>query len=173
VVAVAGRLEVADGSSAGWAATAGVVAGFATAAHGLGDLIGNDKLAHRYATGDAATRVAVAVTHGQSSAIDPRGLATFAVAGLVIVALGLAVRRLRSRLGGLGVLLGADMIVLFLATAAGVNAAVLITGGMASVLLGPLWWLGIASLLWRPDRVSPARTATTAPIAGAPGEPAR
>ena len=57
------------------------------------------------------------------------------MAGLVVVALGLALRRLRSRLGVVGVVLGADMIVLFVATALGVDSAIWITGGLASVLL--------------------------------------
>jgi hypothetical protein len=71
VVAVARRIGVAVGWSLGWAAITGVVAGFATAAHGLGGLIGEDKLAHRYATGNGVTRAAVVVTHGQPSPVDP------------------------------------------------------------------------------------------------------
>jgi hypothetical protein len=64
-----------------WAGVVAIVAGLATSAHGLGDLLGIDELAHRYATGDAATRAAVIVAHGAPSPIDPRGLATFAAEG--------------------------------------------------------------------------------------------
>ena len=165
VVALAGRLTatVAGGRSLRWVSVAGVAVGFATAAHGLGQLLEVDTLAHRYATGDAATRAAVGVAHLSPSAVDPRGLATFCLAGLVAVLLGLALRPYRSRLGLLGVVLGTDMVLLFVANAVGINALVLVTGGLASVILGPLWWVGIARVLWGTE------TATTA----VPAEPAQ
>jgi hypothetical protein len=53
--------------------------------------------------------------------VDPRGLATFAVAGLVA---------------------------LFVSTAVGVDAAVLVFGGLASVVLNPIWWIGVGRALW-------------------------
>jgi hypothetical protein len=45
--------------------------------------------------------------------------------------------------------LGIDMVVLLLATATGVGPLVLLTGGLASVILGPLWWVSVGRLLWR------------------------
>ena len=164
VVALAGRLTPKGGSSLTWAVVAGVAVGFATSAHGLDDLLRTDQLARRYRSGSAATRAAVIVAHQGPSAVDPRGLFTFGVAGLVVAVLALAIRRRAAMLGRLGLILGADMVALFVATAAGVQAAVLVTGGLASVLLGPAWWLGVARLLTAsPDGRDPVR-ATAADV---------
>src|SRR4051794_21131555 len=116
-----------------WATVAGVAAGLATAMHGLGDLFTVDKLAHRFAAGDATVRAAVTVSHTAPSSVDPRGIMTLAVAGLVALALGVAVSSSKPTLGRVGVVYGVDLIMLFMATATGVNALVLITGGLASL----------------------------------------
>jgi hypothetical protein len=150
VVALAKRLPRSDEAGLTWATIVGVTAGLATAAHGLGDLVGVDKLAHRYAAGDSATRAAATVSHLNPSAVDPRGVATFGAAGLGVLVLSLALRASRPRLGRLGIVLAADMVLLFVANALSLNAVVLVTGGLASVLLGPIWWSGIARLLWSP-----------------------
>jgi hypothetical protein len=153
VVALVERVLRATGregrspTSLTWAAVVAVVGGLATSAHGLADLVGVDKLAHRYATGDAAARAAVAVAHVAPSSVDPRGLATFAAAGLVALAVGLALRSTNPRLGVVGLVLGGDMVILFVANAVGIPVLVLLTGGLASVILGPIWWFGIARLL--------------------------
>ena len=169
VVGLAGRLKAAGGRLVSWAAVAGVVSGLVTAAHGLGDLVGVDKLAHRYAAGDAAVRASVVSVHGAPSAVDPRGVVTFGVTGLVALALGLALRRASARasgtgrgLGTLGVVLGIDMVLLFVANSVGVNALVLVTGGLASVVLGPAWWVGVARMLWAAE---PAAAAAPVPAA--------
>lgn len=158
VVALARRHAGNAPAAISWVRILGVVAGLATAAHGLTNLLGIDELARDYAAGDAATRAAIAVAHSSPSAVDPRGLATFGVAGVVAFVLGMAVRPSRDRLGVLGMVLGVDMIILFLATAIGIDPLVLLAGGLASVVLGPVWWLSVARLLWRP---------TAAQIAGA------
>jgi hypothetical protein len=166
VVALIRRIRTSDGQSAlTWAGMVAVVAGLATSAHGLADLVGVDKLAHRYATGDATTQAAVAVAHVAPSSVDPRGLATFAAAGLVALAVGLALRASQPRLGWLGVVLGADMVALFLANAVGIKALVLVTGGLASVVLGPVWWFGIGRLLWRPSTAAVAAPTPSVPRA--------
>lgn len=149
VVSLTGRLAHAPATARTWVATAGIIAGLATSAHGLADLVGVDKLAHRYATGGAGTRAAVSLEHALPSAVDPRGLATFGVAGAVALILGLMLRATRPRLGLLGVVLGIDLLALFVATAVGIQPLVLVTGGLAAVVLGPIWWGGIARLLWR------------------------
>jgi len=107
-----------------------------------------DELARKYDSGDAATGAVVAVAHAMPSEVDPRGLATFGAAGLVALVLGMAVRGDRPRLGLLGIVLGIDMVLLFVATAAGIGPLVLLTGGLASVVLGPIWWISVARLLW-------------------------
>jgi hypothetical protein len=156
-VALAARVREHAPRAAAYASIAGVTAGLVTAAHGLGDLIADDRLAHRYAAGDAATRAAVDVQRALPSAIDPRGLATFAASGLALLALGLALRGREGRLGTVGVVLGADLVLLFAATALGIHPLVLLTGGLASVLLGPVFWLAAARVLARPaSRLAPA-----------------
>lgn len=149
VVALARRCAGTAPAAMAWIAIVGVVGGLATAAHGLTNLIGVDELAGDFASGDAATRAAVAVAHATPSQVDPRGLATFFVAGLVALVLGLALRSDNERLGLLGVVLGCDMVVLFVATAVGIGSLVLLTGGLASVVLGPIWWVSVGRLLWR------------------------
>ena len=83
---------------------------------------------------------------GNLSATDPRGLATFGLAGLWSIVLGLAIRSGTSFPRGLGIVAlinGVDLLVLFLATATGIGTLVLGTGGLASVILGPLQWVWI------------------------------
>ncbi len=55
-------------------------------------------------------------------------------------------------LGLLGMVLGVDMVVLFVATAVGISALVLVTGGLASVVLGPTWWVLLTRILWTDSR---------------------
>lgn len=93
----------------------------------------------------------MAVAHAAPAQVDPRGLATFLLAGLVALVLGLVLRPSAPRLGLLGMVLGVDMAALFVATAIGIGGLVLVTGGLASVVLGPIWWVGLARLLWVDD----------------------
>ncbi len=148
VVAVVRYLASPGQSALTWVAIVGVVGGLATAAHGLADLIGVDKLAHTYGDGDGVTQAAALVAHAAPSQVDPRGFATFLLAGLVALVLGLVLRPDKARLGLLGIVLGVDMVVLFVATAVGIGGLVLVTGGLASVVLGPIWWVSLARLLW-------------------------
>lgn len=81
---------------------------------------------------------------GDLSATDPRGFATFGLAGLWSIVLGLAIRSGTSfprALGTVALVNGADLLVLFFATATGVEPLILVTGGLASVILGPLQWV--------------------------------
>jgi hypothetical protein len=73
-------------------------------------------------------------------------LATFGLAGLWSIVLGLTIRSGTSFPRGLGLVAlvnGVDLLVLFFATATGAGALVLVTGGLASVILGPLQWAWI------------------------------
>jgi hypothetical protein len=87
---------------------------------------------------------------GDLSPTDPRGFATFGLAGLWSIVLGLAIRSGASfprALGTIALLNGMDLLVLFFATATGAGTLVLVTGGLASVILGPLQWAWIARAL--------------------------
>ena len=172
-VALRDRCVAGTSTSLRWATTAAVAGGLFTAAHGLQGLIEVDRLAHRFTTGDAATRAAIVVVHAAPAPTDPRGLATFGLAGLVALVFGGALRAEHRGLGRLGLVYGADLALLFAATAAGADALVLLTGGLASVALGPAWWIGVARLLWTDTVPATApRTASTdrAPTDRAPTE---
>lgn len=149
LVALSRRL-VAAGPLVTWGAILGVVSGFATAAHALASLVGTDRLAHSFATADAASHAAIVIAHASPSAVDPGGLATFGIAGLAALAFGVALRSTRKGLGTLGIVLGIDLVVLFLANVVGATPLVLVTGGLASVVLGPIWYVSLGRLLLRP-----------------------
>lgn len=154
-IALRRRLLPSAASTVTWAAVIGVVSGFATAAHGLSSLIGTDRLAQLYLRPDAATHAAIVIGQKLPSGADPAGLATFGLAGLAALFFGTALRPARRGLGTLGIVLGADMVALFGANAAGWTAAVLVTGGLASVVLGPVWWVGIGRLLTAEEAAVP------------------
>ena len=146
------RLRTSEAASAvTWAAVVGVVSGFATAAHGLSALVGTDRLAQHFRSADAATHAAIVLAHVTPSGVDPNGLATFASAGLAVLMFGAALRPSRGGLGTLGIVLGIDMVALFVANSVGSTPAVLVTGGLASVVLGPIWWVSVGRLLLKPD----------------------
>jgi hypothetical protein len=127
VIAVGDRV---DGAAGRWLRVVGVGWALLSAAHGV----------------SAAVSDAQGLAAGPISATDPRGLATFGLAGLWSIVLGLAIRSGTSFPRGLGMVAlvdGVDLVVLFLATATGAGTLVLVTGGLASVILGPLQWAWI------------------------------
>ena len=84
------------------------------------------------------------------SPTDPRGFATFGLAGLWMLVVGLELRGragLRPFYPRLAMAGGADLILLFVATVAGSTPAILVTGGLASVVIGPLFWAMTGRLL--------------------------
>lgn len=106
----------------------------------------------------------LAATHGMFAAIsdlqgfagldlaptDPRGFATFGLAGLWSLIAGLELRArpgLRPVYWQLAVAGGVDLILLFIATAVGSTPLILVTGGLASVILGPAFWAMTGRLL--------------------------
>ena len=44
-------------------------------------------------------------------------------------------------------MLGVDLVLLFVSSALTATVPILITGGLASVILGPAWWLSVVRLL--------------------------
>lgn len=84
------------------------------------------------------------------SPTDPRGFATFGLAGLWLLVVGL---ELRGRAGlkpiypQIAIAGGIDLILLFFATVIGSTPAILVTGGLASVVLGPIFWAMTGRLL--------------------------
>lgn len=134
VIAVGDRVGDAAGR---WLRFVGVGWALLSAAHGTFSTIAD---VQQIATGDL-------------SATDPRGFATFGLAGLWSIVLGLSIRSgaaFPAMLGTIALLNGIDLLVLFFATATGAGTLVLVTGGLASVILGPLLWIGIGRALSQP-----------------------
>jgi hypothetical protein len=91
------------------------------------------------------------VTPPGISPTDPRGFATFGLAGLWMLVLGLvapgAVGGWPGWLTPVALVGGLDLLALFAATVAGTEIPILLTGGLASVALGPAFWIGVAIVL--------------------------
>ena len=101
------------------------------------------------------TLAAIAAEQGVAttdlSPTDPRGLATFGLAGLWALTLGLETiagnGTLPRSLGWLAIVAGLDLIVLFIATVGAVEGLILVSGGLASVILVPAFWIWTGRLL--------------------------
>jgi hypothetical protein len=123
------------GDARWWLTAIGVGYGLLSAAHG--------------------TFAAVAVEQGISasdlSPTDPRGLATFGLAGLWALTLGLETvagnGTLPRNLGWLAIVSGIDLIVLYVATVAQAEGLILVSGGLASVILVPAFWIWTGRIL--------------------------
>ncbi|HLQ05625.1 MAG TPA: hypothetical protein VK197_08250 [Verrucomicrobiae bacterium] len=84
------------------------------------------------------------------SPTDPRGFATFGLAGLWLIVVGRELARrtdLRPRYAQLATVAGIDLLILFAATVLNSSVAILVTGGLASVVLGPIFWTMTGRLL--------------------------
>jgi len=126
VVATAARV---GGDARWWLTAVGVGYGLLSATHGMFDAV---------ATEQGLPTPALSPT-------DPRGLATFGLAGLWALTLGLEIRSgngaLPPNLGWLAIASGLDLIALFVATVAQAEGAILVTGGLASLILVPAFWI--------------------------------
>jgi hypothetical protein len=89
----------------------------------------------------------------QISSTDPRGFATFGLAGLWTIVVGWLARQGRGGLprglGALGIAAGIDLVLLYLATLFVSETFILVFGGLASVVLGPAFWMWTGSSLRR------------------------
>ena len=134
-VATVAMSERAGGANARWLAPLGVGYALLSAAHGVHDAI------------QAGSGAALAI-----SPTDPRGFATFGLAGVWMLVLGLGARgttTLPPNLAALAIAGGVDLILLFFATVAQSTPLILVTGGLASVILGPAFWIWTGRILGR------------------------
>ena len=136
-VAVVAMSERFGGGYARWLALLGVGYALLSAAHGVYAAV---------LVGSGASSGAA----GDLSPTDPRGFATFGLAGLWMLVLGWNARgtgALPPRLALLAIVGGLDLVLLYAATVAGAERAILVTGGLASVVLGPAFWIWSGRLL--------------------------
>jgi len=133
-IATAGVGAYIGGTAGGWFTAFGVGYSLLSTAHGA------------YA--------AIAAAQGYAdldlSPTDPRGLATFGLAGLWMLMAGLELRGragLRTIYPRIAIVGGIDLILLYVATVVGSTPAILVTGGLASVVLGPVFWAMTGRLL--------------------------
>ena len=121
-----------------WAVLLGTGAMLASVAHG-----GYDLASGFNSTGGVDTSIA--------SPVDPRGLMTFGVAGIAVIAFSILLRRsstFSSELGYLGFALAFFMEVLYAGTLMALgthNPVIILSAVMAGFVLNPLWygWLAI------------------------------
>jgi hypothetical protein len=163
VVGVSERLRSISEGWARWALVMGTLSIVATGLHGFYNLIVTPIQASLYNGGDAATRAAIAVARSAPLPTDPVEFFTFGITGLWALAVGLLILRGMSRsthsasseqalprwLGYVAVVAGIDMLILFFADIAGAGTLVLLTGGPASLILGPAMWAGFGRVLLR------------------------
>ena len=84
------------------------------------------------------------------SPTDPRGFAAFGLAGLWMLIAGLELRGradLRRRYAQIAMVGGVDLMVLFVATVIGSTPLILTSGGLASLILVPVFWAMTGRLL--------------------------
>jgi hypothetical protein len=152
VAAVSERLRSQSEGWARWALVVGTLAIVATGLHGFYNLVVTPIQAQLYNSGDAATRAAIAVARSAPLPTDPVEFFTFGVTGLWALVVGLLILRgadLPRWLGYVAVVAGVDMLLLFVADVAGAGTLVLLTGGPASLILGPAMWAGFGRALLR------------------------
>jgi hypothetical protein len=123
------------GDARWWLTAIGVGYGLLSAAHGT----------------FAAVAVEQGIAASDLSQTDPRGLATFGLAGLWVLTLGLETvagnGSLPRNLGWLAIVSGIDLIVLYVATVADSETLILVSGGLASVILVPAFWIWTGRIL--------------------------
>jgi len=118
-----------------WSVLLGVAASLATLVHG-----GYEALAT--AGGAPASQL--------PSQVDPAGLMAFFVTGLAVFGFSYLVVHSQvfpRGLGTLGMVNAVVLVILFIASAGKVQTLILISGGLTSVILGPIWWIWLGSRL--------------------------
>jgi len=134
-IATASAAARIGGDARWWLTAVGTGYGLLSAAHGT----------------YAAIAVEQGVTASDLSPTDPRGLATFGLAGLWALTFGLETvagnAAFPRTMGWLAIVAGLDLILLFLATVAQSEGLILASGGLASVILVPALWIWTGRLL--------------------------
>ena len=136
-IATIGVSARVGGDARWWLSAIGVGYGLLSAAHGV--------------FGAIAEQQGLTGAAGALNSTDPRGFATFGLAGLWALTVGLETvagnGTLPRSLGWLGIVTGFDLLILFAATVAASEQLILVTGGVASVILVPAFWIWAGRVL--------------------------
>lgn len=149
-VALYQRLRGTAEGFALWALLLGVAASFATMVHGVYEAL----LLTRLRAGDPG-EAAIRAAQQVPSQVDPAGLAAFFVVGIVALIFGWLIVRgvaLPRNLGYVGIFNALLLIILFFASAGEIQSLILISGGLTSVIVGPIWWIWLGLQLMRTSR---------------------
>jgi hypothetical protein len=120
-------------------------------------------LVSRMRAAEAPQREALQVVNRLPSQVDPAGLATFLVVGVVAFLFSwliLSTNALPRPLGYVGIFNAFILVVLYFASAGGLQRLILISGGLTSVIVGPIWWIWLGLALLR----APEPAATQSPV---------
>jgi len=160
-VALYQRLRPAAEGFALWGLALGLFSSFATLMHGAYQALSLMTLA----SAGAEQREAIELVRMTPSQLDPAGLGTFGVIGLASLVTGLIIivgGRLPRMLGYLAVGNAVLLITLFFASAANAQTLVLLSGGLTSVIVGPIFWLWLGRELRRETAPAAVPAATMA-----------
>ena len=134
------RLRPASEGFALWGLVLGLFSSFATLAHGAWQALVLTTLN----SASQSQRVAIELVRMVPSPVDPAGVATFGVIGLASLVTGMIIivsGRLPRTLGYLAVANAVLLVTLYFATAAGAQTLILLSGGLTSVIVGPIFWI--------------------------------
>ena len=123
-----------------WALALGVAASLATLLHGAYE----STLIKTIAEASPDQQAALAVLQQLPSQVDPAGLMAFFVTGVVSLLFSYLIINqavLSRALGTLGIVNGLVLVILYLASANQIQTLILVSGGLTSVILGPIWWI--------------------------------
>ena len=149
------RLRPASEGFALWGLVLGLFSSFATLTHGAWQALVLTTLN----LADSSQRAAIELMRMVPSPVDPAGVATFGVIGLASLVTGMIILvsgRLPRPLGTLAVANAVLLVTLYFATAAGAQALILLSGGLTSVIVGPIFWLWLGRELRRESAVAVA-----------------
>ena len=136
-VALYQRLRLSEEGFALWALLLGVAASLATLQHGAYE-------AGLLRAAQAGGPELLTSLQDVPSEVDPAGLAAFFVVGMVSFLFGWLIVRsalLPRTLGLLGILNAVLLVILYFASAGELQSLVLISGGLTSLIVGPVWWI--------------------------------
>ncbi|HOU41328.1 MAG TPA: DUF4386 family protein [Promineifilum sp.] len=142
------RLRPASEGFALWGLVLGLFSSFATLVHGAWQAL----LLTMLPAADQSQRAAIELVRMVVSPVDPAGVATFGVIGLASLVTGMLIigsGRLPRMLGYLAVANAVLLVALYFATAAGAQTLILLSGGLTSVLVGPIYWVWLGRELRR------------------------